>query len=72
MEKDEFENPCNAALSNRYYFVKDGKKIVYDNNRKTEWDAEDAPAEAETMICKSLEIHTYVRKLLTAACTTNL
>ena len=46
IDRQEFENPTNEC--NTHYYVKDNKKIGYNGDHRTEWDAEDAPCKAET------------------------
>ena len=58
IERDEFENP--SMEHNTRYYIKEDKKISYDDNYKTECDAKDAFAQAEIYIVKPLKFQSYV------------
>jgi len=59
VDRDIFTNPHKDAL-NTSYFVRDGKKIVFNNGYKSEWDATDAACQAETIRTRPYDYQTYV------------
>jgi len=58
IERDEFEKPPYPC--NTYYFIKDGKKISFNEGCRAEWNADDAPCKSEICKTKPLDTQTYI------------
>lgn len=58
ISKDEFSNPPQSIET--HYFIKDGKKICFNNDYRSEWPADEAPCQSEIFRQKPLDYQVYM------------